>query len=187
MSNNPDEIRAHIEVTRTELGTNVDALADKVAPSKIAHRQVGKVRDAIGGVRNRVMGSTDDLSDRGAAASDTVADAAHTAKEKVEGNPLAVGLIAFGIGWLTASLIPASEKEKEVASNVKDAAQPLIQEATDAAKDMAENLKQPAQDAAQAVKDSATDAAGDIRNEASSAANDVKEHAQGAADDVRNQ
>lgn len=187
MSNNADEIRAHIEVTRAELGTDVDALADKVTPSKIAHRQVGKVRDAIGGIRERVMGSAEDLADRGSAASDTIADAAHTAKEKVEGNPLAVGLIAFGVGWLAATLIPASEKEKEVASSVKDAAQPLIHEVTDAAMDMAKNLKEPAQDAAQAVKDSATEAVDDIREEASSAADDVKEHAQDAATEIKEQ
>jgi len=42
---------------------------------------------------------------------------------KAEGNPLAVGLIAFGVGLLAASLIPASTKEKELASSIKDSAQ----------------------------------------------------------------
>ena len=35
MSDSPDEIRANIERTRSELGSDVDALADKVNPSKI--------------------------------------------------------------------------------------------------------------------------------------------------------
>ena len=34
MSNNPDEIRADIERTRQELGRDVDALAEKVNPTK---------------------------------------------------------------------------------------------------------------------------------------------------------
>jgi Protein of unknown function (DUF3618). len=44
MSDSPDEIRADIERTRRELGSDVDALADKVSPSKIVDRQVSKVR-----------------------------------------------------------------------------------------------------------------------------------------------
>ena len=33
---NPDDLRRDIERTRMELGQDVDALADKVTPSKIA-------------------------------------------------------------------------------------------------------------------------------------------------------
>ncbi|WP_200919300.1 DUF3618 domain-containing protein [Curtobacterium sp. Leaf261] len=40
----PDEIRAEIEATRGNLGSDVDALADKVNPSSIAHRQTEKVK-----------------------------------------------------------------------------------------------------------------------------------------------
>ena len=52
---NPDEIRADIERTRAELGQDVDALADKVTPSKIAERQTRKVRRALTSVKDRVM------------------------------------------------------------------------------------------------------------------------------------
>jgi len=48
MSDSPDEIRADIERTRQELGSDVDALADKVSPSKIVDRQVDKVRGVFG-------------------------------------------------------------------------------------------------------------------------------------------
>ncbi len=47
MSDSPDQIRADIERTRGELGSDVDALADKVSPSKIVERQVDKVRGAL--------------------------------------------------------------------------------------------------------------------------------------------
>ena len=59
MSDSPDEIRANIERTRSELGSDVDALADKVNPSKIVDRQVDRVRGAFGSVRERVMGAAD--------------------------------------------------------------------------------------------------------------------------------
>ena len=47
MSENPDAIRADIEATRERLGTNVDAVADKVTPSNIVHRQTDKVKEAV--------------------------------------------------------------------------------------------------------------------------------------------
>src|SRR6478735_9197068 len=59
MSENPDAIRADIEATRARLGTNVDAVADKVTPSNIVHRQTDKVREAVFGVKEKVMGTND--------------------------------------------------------------------------------------------------------------------------------
>ena len=177
MTNNPDDIRAGIEATRRELGSNVDALADKVTPSKIAQRQTRRMRAALGSVKDRVMGAAEDAKDSASSAGDTVADAGRTVVAKAQGNPLAVGLIAFGVGWLAASLIPASEREKQLASSVKDAAQPLVQTVTDAAKEVADDLRQPAQDAVNAVKDSAADAVQSVKGEASSAVDDVKDQA----------
>src|SRR5687768_333929 len=104
MSTSPDAIRADIEQTRNELGADVDALADKVTPSKIVDRQVDKVKGGFRSVRERVMGAADD-------AGSGVGDVKDKVISKAEGNPLAVGLIAFGAGLLVASLIPASAKE----------------------------------------------------------------------------
>ena len=59
MSENPDAIRADIEATRARLGTNVDAVADKVTPSNIVHRQTDKVKDAVFGVKDKVMGTAE--------------------------------------------------------------------------------------------------------------------------------
>jgi hypothetical protein len=112
------------------------------------------------------MGATSD-------AGSSVGDASQRAVDKAKGNPLAVGLIAFGVGWLAASLVPASEKEKEIAGNLKDAAQPLVEKVTDAAKEVGENLKEPAQEAFASVKDVATDAVGTVKSEAGSATDDV--------------
>jgi ElaB/YqjD/DUF883 family membrane-anchored ribosome-binding protein len=188
MSDSPEEIRADIERTRRELGGDVDALADKVTPSKIVHRQTDKVRGAAGSIRDRVMGAADDVrssvSDTGSSAAGGVAHAKDAAVAKAEGNPLAVGLIAFGVGLLAASLIPASTKEKQVASDLKEQAQPLVDAATDAAKEVGQNLKEPAQDAAAAVKDAASGAVDSVKSEAGSAADEVKGQAQQARDDV---
>jgi len=198
MSDSPEQIRAEIEETRRELGGNVDALADKVTPSKIVDRQKGKVKDAIGSVRTRIMGAADDagsrlhdagstLSNTGSDISEGIGDAKDRVVAKAEGNPLAVGLIAFGVGLLVASLIPASEREKDVAGSVQDSAQPLVDKAKDVAREVGENLKEPAQDAANAVKDTATGAAQNVKAEAQGAAQNVKAEAQGAAQEVKGQ
>lgn len=50
----------------------------------------------------------------------TVRSAPETVRRRAEGNPLAAGLIACGAGWLLSSLLPASEPEQRVASQVKD-------------------------------------------------------------------
>jgi hypothetical protein len=96
-------------------------------------------------------------------AGDAMGEAGQRVKAKADGNPLAVGLIAFGVGWLVASLIPASEKEQQLAASEKDAAQPLVHEAADAAKQVACDLKEPAQNASRSVKDAAQDDAATVK------------------------
>jgi gas vesicle protein len=195
MSDSPEAIRADIDRTRAELGQNVDALADKVTPSKIVGRQTDKMKGALGSVRDRIMGAADDagstLSYAGSTAAGSVTDAtgrvtdaAGRAVHKAQGNPLAVGLIAFGAGLLAASLIPASSKEKDVAATVKEKAQPLVDGATDVAKEIGEHLKEPAQDAAAALKDSASEAVETVKSEATDAAGTVKDQAQQARENV---
>ncbi|WP_298710693.1 DUF3618 domain-containing protein [uncultured Micrococcus sp.] len=62
-SNNPDEIRAEIERTRYELGQDVDALAEKVSPTKAVSRQTERVKhgvkDGLQSVKENIMGTPD--------------------------------------------------------------------------------------------------------------------------------
>ena len=75
---------------------------------------------------------------------------------------MAAGLIAFGVGALVGSLLPASGAEQQAATKVKDAATPVL---SDAAKQVSGNLKEPAQQAVEAVKGTATDAAATVKDE----------------------
>ena len=200
MSENPDVIRADIEATRARLGTNVDAVADKVTPSHIVQRQTDKVKDnvkdAVFGVKEKVMGAADHttgnvhsatgtagahLGDAGAA----IGDAPTQVKTKTQGNPLAAGLIAFGAGLLVSSLIPASQKEREAADALKTAAEPLTSELTEAAKHVAEGLKEPAQEAMENVKATAADATEHVKAEGQGAVTDVKDRTAQAKDNVQ--
>ena len=188
MTDSPDAIRADIDRTRAELSRDTDALVDKVTPSKIAHRQTNRIRSAFASVRERVMGAADDvgssLQEKGSSVAEGVSDATHRAAAKAQGNPLAVGLIAFGAGLLVASLIPASEKEKDLAGDVKEQAQPLVDEAKQVAQQVGANLKQPAQDAANAVKDTASEGFANVKSDAQTAAGNVQDRAQEAREHV---
>lgn len=189
MSQTPEEIRADIERTRTELGLDIDATANKVSPSAAAHRQADKAKEALGNVTTGVMGAAEGAKNSAGSAAhragNAIQDAPHTLKTKAQGNPLAAGLIAFGAGLLAASLIPASEKEKEAASALKEKAEPLVSEATDAAKQVASGLKEPATEALDSVKQSATDSAQNVAEEGKHAASDLQDRAGDAKQNVQ--
>jgi Protein of unknown function (DUF3618) len=228
-SNDPDEIRADIERTRAALSDDVDDLAESVKPKNVAGRQVGKVKEAAGNLKDRVMGSDDDddsigavgtvtdkassakdaVADRGYAAKDAVADKAYAAKDTVsekaseareavrqaprrmkrraQGNPLAAGVIAFGLGMLVSSLIPSSEKEREAVSQLQDNLQPVKEKAAEVAKDVGESLKPAAQEAAESVRTTAQEGVETVKQEGQSGAQDVKDRAQESKDTVRQQ
>lgn len=190
MTQDPDQIRAEIEDTRARLSTDVDTLADTVNPKNVARRQVSRVGAAMSSARDTVMGTAHDAgsgaaSSVGSAASSVsgaassvggaVTSAPDAARRQARGNPLAAGLVAFGLGALVASLLPATEQEARAAAAVKEKAEPLKDEVTGLAKEAAGNLKQPAQEAVEHVKQTATEAAGTVKETGTSAAQGVKD------------
>ena len=215
MSTDPDQIRSEIDQTQRELSADVDALTEKISPQRIVERRVRRTRTAMTNVKDKIMGSTSDayqtagsatsgvgnsVGAKASAARDTVADTASSAVDTVrsapdaarrgtQGNPLAAGLIAFGAGWLLSALLPASEPEQRVASQVKDFAteqgRPVAEQLGQAGQQAAQELKESAQQRAETVKETATDAASTVAGEAQSAASDVSGQAQQSAGRVR--
>ena len=202
MSDNPEEIRRDIERTRRELSSDVDALTEKVSPTKVMERRVERARGAVSSMKEKVMGSASDTTsaaggglstaqDKVSSAATTVTDTAsaapQVARQRTQGNPMAAGLIAFGAGWLVSSLIPASLKEQRAATAVKDKASEHSDQLTGPLSDAAQNLKEPAQQAAQSIKATATDAASTVKDETRSAKDDVAGQAKQSKDNVADQ
>jgi Protein of unknown function (DUF3618) len=200
MSTDPDQIRAQIEQTRSSLSTDVNTLAETVSPGNVARRQVDKVRSAAGSAKDKVMGTasnvgadgrsaagsaTSALGDAASSSQEAVKAAPDAVKARTQGNPLAAGLIAFGAGWLVASLIPASQPEQAAAKKLKDNASAVTGPLSDAGKEVADNLKEPAQQAFENVKTTAQDAAGTVTSEGTSAAQDVRDQGIQAKDAVQ--
>jgi hypothetical protein len=206
-SSDPEQIREEIELTRASLSQDVNALADSVKPGNVAKRQADRLRTRAGSLKDRVMGATPDVGSSASGARDTAQDKASAVADKAstmtsqassaaqqapdvirartEGNPLAAGVIAFGVGWLVSSLLPATRVEEQATQKVKENAAPLTEAVTDSAKQAVQNLKEPAREAAESVKQSATDAAGTVKEESRSAASDVRDQAQDARDTVQ--
>jgi hypothetical protein len=214
-SSDPDVIRRQIEDTRRELSYDVDALNEKVNPTRVMDRRVSAAKGRMGRMKEKVMGSAQDTrssaqgmasstqdraSDMASSAAGSVQDAASSAASAVQqapdtvirqaqGNPLAAGLIAFGVGWLVSSLLPVSEKERQLAqqaeSAVREHKDTLLEPAKQAAQEMGEQLKPAAQQAVEEVKSTAQDAAATVKDEGQSAAEDVKGQAQQSKETVQ--
>jgi hypothetical protein len=214
-SSDPDVIRRQIEDTRRELSYDVDALNEKVNPARVVDRRVSAAKGRITNLKEKVMGSAQDtttsaqgmasnaagsVQSAASSAAGSVQDAASTAVGAVQqapdtvirqtqGNPLAAGLIAFGVGWLVSSLMPASEKEKQLAqqaeSAVREHKDALLEPAKQAAQEIGEQLKPAAQEAVESVKATAQDAASTVTEEGKAAAADVQGQAQESKDRVQ--
>jgi ElaB/YqjD/DUF883 family membrane-anchored ribosome-binding protein len=192
-SSDPDVIRRQIEDTRRELSYDVDALNEKVNPARVVDRRVTAARGRITTLKEKVMGSAHDTTYRAqGVASDaagSVQQAPDTIVRQTQGNPLAAGLIAFGVGWLVSSLMPASEKERQLAqqaeSAVKEHKDALLEPAKQAAQEIGEQLKPAAQQAAESVKATAQDAATTVTEEGKAAAADVQGQAQQSKETVQ--
>lgn len=186
----PDAIRAQIDRTRGRLSADVDVLAESVRPSSVAKRTGQRVSSRATRLKDTVMGSASesghsvarsagDMREAGSDALHSAADTARSAPDmavrKTRGNPLAAGAVALAAGWLVGSLLPASQKERELASAAKEQAQPLMDEASAMAQETAEHLKEPAQEAMESVKDSAREGVEQVKSDGTTAVQDVKD------------
>ncbi|MGZ4506080.1 MAG: DUF3618 domain-containing protein [Blastococcus sp.] len=205
-SSDPDVIRRQIEDTRRELSYDVDALNEKVNPARVVDRRVTAAKGRVTRVKDTVMGSAQDttssahgmasnaagsVQDAAATAAGAVQQAPEAITRQAQGNPLAAGLIAFGVGWLVSSLLPASQAEKQLAqqaeSAVREHKDALLEPAKQAAQEMGDQLKPAAQQAMESVKATAQDAASTVAEEGKSAAADVQGQAQHSKETVQSQ
>jgi hypothetical protein len=200
MTTEPEQLRREIEQTQRGLSADVNALTEKVTPRRIVQRRADHARRAITNLRDKIMGTTssgpeavagtassaiDNVSSTASSAAQAIGDLPQTVRRGTEGNPLAAGLIAFGLGWLTASLLPASKREQELAGEAKDFAQEHAQPVLgEAAERMKNNLREPAQEAVESIKSTADDAGSTGSDQARSSGADFAGQVHDAKDKV---
>lgn len=191
---------AEIEATRADLSRNIDELGDKVSPQRVMERRTEAVKSKFGGMRDKVMGSSSggsrsvgsaagsaagSVSGAASSVGDSAQGAVHAVQSRTEGNPLAAGVAAFGLGMVISALIPASEKETAAARRTMDAAKEhgVVDEAKSVGAEVGQNLKESAKQAAEEVKSTAQDSAQTVKEEGRSSAETVRGEASSARGD----
>ena len=165
----PDQIEKDIERTREELRDNVDALQEKLSPTHAAKRGAARVGESVTQVRDTLMGSAEEGVSR---AQDSVSDVSGRIGRGTRGNPIAVGLGAFALGWLASSLIPSSRKERQAVESLRDS-----EMASSVAQPLAETVKSVAGSAEESAKEAAKEVGREAKEAASSVAGSAKETA----------
>ena len=200
LSDDVDELAESVK-PRNVAGRQVGKV--KEAASNLKERVMGSDDDdysgsAVGTVGDRAYAAKDAVADKAYAARDTVSEKASDAREAVrqapsrmkrtaQGNPLAAGVVAFGLGMLVSSLIPSSEKERQAVSQLQENLEPVKEKASEVARDIGEGLRPAAQEAAESVRTTAQEGVESVKQEGQSAAADVKDQAQASKETVRQQ
>ena len=133
-----------------------------------------------------VTGAKDTLSEKAGAISEQAGDAVTGAREtltqtpdklrqQTRGNPLAVGLIAFGGGMLAGALLPESRVEGRALRRVEPALAGAASEAGNIAREIADDVKHSAGASVEQVKETASAAAGNLKEEAREAVDRTKQ------------
>jgi gas vesicle protein len=170
---------------------SVFGTSDKTRPSYQAYQQAYEPSYPP----RESSGQWDQDSDSGQSLGDRASGALEAAKERTpdslgevtEGNPIAAGVIGFGVGLLAATLIPSSRDEQRAAnklqSHLDDAATGLGRTGREAV----ENVKPQAQEAVQDLTQSAKESVQAVKDDAQSSVESVKATAQDKAEEVRSQ
>lgn len=200
MGKSAEELRAEAAYQREQLSETVDAIGDRVSPGRIMERRTNRVKDGLGRARESVIGRADSTahsltgtagglgstaSDAGSAVAGLPSTAAHGMTSTAQGNPLMAGAVAFGAGLLAAAIFPGTKAEGKAAAKLKDAAQPLVEQAKEIGQEAAQHLQEPAQQAVANVKDVAAEGAAHVQDTAKSAAADTTEAGTAAVDEVK--
>lgn len=209
----PEELRRDIERTRADMDHTLAQIEDRVSPSRIKDRQVDRFQERWDRTRTSVMGTSDhgpqredrvgqtddrnrsrasDMADRANQNVQQLTDSARQAPDRLEdatrGNPLALGLIAFGIGALAGGLVPATRPERQLATGLREQfEEPIRDELQHAGTEVRDELQEHARSAVEETRQTAKGAADRTTAEAEQRADSVRSNAEQAKDHVQQQ
>jgi gas vesicle protein len=214
MGKTAEELRDDIELRREYLTRDFEAIGDRVSPQRVMERRTEALRGRLRNAKESIMGQADhaqgkaiDVRDKAAGVADgarsTLGDATHKAqagvheaaekagevpdlvREKTEGNPLAVGLVAFGFGLLAATVLPESRRERQLARRVQPTLEDAARTAVETGRTIADDVKPAVQESASRLQESAKESAQEVAEQAKGAAKGVGDDGKRAAANVR--
>jgi hypothetical protein len=160
MDQDTQQLTADIERHRNEIAGTLDAMGDRVSPSRIMERRRNRMFDGARQVRDRIMGTVHDVGDT---VGQVDGDAVRT---QVSGHPLGAGLVSFGVGFLAAAAMPKTETERQVARQVQSAVEPIRDELADAGRTVAGDLGAQAAQAVGELREDIGGALGELADTA---------------------
>jgi hypothetical protein len=147
MGQDPSDIRAELEQTRSRVGDEVDALSYKTDVSARVGDYVDNkkqaVKDKLTGARDAVTGT----ASKGVPSGESVG----RVKDTAERNPIGLAVGAAAVGFVVGLAIPSTRVENEHVGEMSDR---LVEAAKETAGDAVERGKQVAQDAAETARES---------------------------------
>ena len=154
-----------------------------------AQRVVGDVQDRAAQVAGDVQAKAGELADTAKRTAEdaqrTLADAPRAVERRTRGNPLAAGLVAFGVGMLVASLVPASKAERQAAEQLKEKAEPLVRDAQEKVQQLAQEAKGPLAEAGEQLRHVAQDSLENVKAQGADHAQHLASEAKSSADEVK--
>jgi hypothetical protein len=118
-----------IQETRAGMTATMDAIGDRVSPGRMVERRKNRMMGSIRSARNRVMGSAehgvDEVRETAHQATEAVKDMPDTIRERTEGAPMVAGAVAFGLGFLVASVLPQPKGERQAEGKLLEKAEPV--------------------------------------------------------------
>ncbi|HVL99878.1 MAG TPA: hypothetical protein VM324_11360 [Egibacteraceae bacterium] len=198
MDQEPQELRHDIAHAREGAQATIGRIEERVSPRRIGGRGTARLRGAWGGARDRVMGSPQVMrinetgsAQGGSRLEDVTGDISarvdqleEKGRRHYQGNPLAVGLVAFGAGALIGSLLPDTQPERKISGDLKQRLAPVGQELKQAGQEVAQDLRQEAQTKIEDVKGTASEAAEAVKEDARDAAEELRDESAGRAENV---
>jgi len=143
------------------MGDTVEAIGYK---TDVKARAKESVQQKVGGVRERITGAKDSVTDKTPSTGD-VKQGARQAAGVAQQNPLGLGIAAIAGGFLAGMLIPSTRVEDEkfgqTATEVKDRVKDTAQEAMEHGKQVAQEV---AQNAAETAKEQGQQHADELKS-----------------------
>jgi polyhydroxyalkanoate synthesis regulator phasin len=147
MGQDPSDIRAEIEETRSRVGDEVDALSYKTdVPARVGDYVDEKkqaVKDKVIGAKDAVTGTASKAVPSG--------EQVGRIKDTAERNPLGLAVGAAAVGFVAGLVIPSTRMEDERLGDMSDQ---LVDAAKATAGDAVERGKRVAEEAVETAKES---------------------------------
>jgi hypothetical protein len=169
MGKTAEDLRSDLEQQRESIGRDLVAIGDRVSPGRMVDRRRLAVRQSFARAREAVMGARDTATGTTQHAASVVGDAVTSAPQAIQsqtqGNPLAAGLVAFGMGALAGTLLPTTRREEEAVAQVQPALETAAGELAGSAQSVAASAKEHAAEGAEQLKSTVKDAADSIKSD----------------------